>query len=77
MGSSSNNRIYVVDSRYNDTATFKTAMNGVQLVYELATQVTYQLTLTEVKTILGQNNIFADCGDIDLKYLETIGNRLS
>ena len=30
---------YVRDSAYNDTATFKTAMNGVYLIYELATPI--------------------------------------
>ena len=48
----------------------------VTMIGKLATPTTIQLTPTEVKTILGQNNIFGDCGDIDLKYLETIGNRL-
>ena len=71
----------ILSARYTTSGTdanaFKTAINGTKLVYPLATPTTIQLTPTEVKTILGQNNIFADCGDIDLKYLETIGNRLS
>ena len=56
----------IVDSRYTsgDAAAFKTAMSGVQLVYELATPTTVQLTPTEVTTLLGQNNIWADTGDI-------------
>jgi hypothetical protein len=57
------------DSSYTDADTFKTAMNGVQLVYELATPQTYNLTPTEVKTLLGINNIFADCGDADVEYV--------
>ena len=68
--------INVKDSRYTDENDYKTAMNGIYLYYPLKTPTTIQLTPTEVKTILGQNNIFGDCGDIDLKYLETIGNRL-
>jgi hypothetical protein len=68
--------VYAKDTRYTDANQFKTAMNGKYFVYELATPTVIQFTPTEVKTILGQNNIFADCGDIDLKYLETIGNRL-
>ena len=35
-----------------------------QIIGDLATPQTYQLTPTEVKTLLGQNNIFADTGDI-------------
>ena len=52
------------------TATeFKTAMSGVQLVYELATPVTYQLTNQQVIALLkGSNNIWADTGDVALEY---------
>lgn len=38
---------------------------GAEVVYELATSQTVQLTSTEVLTLLGENNIFADCGDIE------------
>jgi hypothetical protein len=63
--------IYVrADSYSGDTTAFKTAMNGVQLVYELATPITVQLTPTQVKSLLGSNNIFADCGQItECKYV--------
>lgn len=40
LGSASSSTFYVVDSSYSDAATFKTAMNGVMLVYELATPTT-------------------------------------
>lgn len=33
--------IMINDSSYADTTTFKTAMNGVKLIYELATPITY------------------------------------
>lgn len=36
-----NKSLYVSDSSYSDAATFKTAMQGVELVYELATPVYY------------------------------------
>ena len=57
-------RVLIRDTRYTDAPTFTTAMSGVQLVYELATPTTVQLTPTEVATLLGQNNIWADTGDI-------------
>lgn len=44
------------------------AANATQLVYELATPITYQLTPTEVTTLLGVNNIWADTGDVDVTY---------
>jgi hypothetical protein len=38
--------------------------NG-QFVYELATPQTYTLSAESVRTLLGDNNIFCDCGSID------------
>jgi hypothetical protein len=48
-----------------DAAIFKTAMTGVQLVYELATPITYTVDPTEVKTLLAVNNILADTGNVN------------
>ncbi len=39
----SNGRVDVIDSSYNDAASFKTAMSGVMLYYELETPVEYDL----------------------------------
>lgn len=60
--------LYVYDSAYTDAVTFKIAMNRVQLVYELATPITVQLTPTEVKTLLGTNNVWADSGEVEVTY---------
>ena len=60
--------VYIRDSAYTDPDDLKTAVSGVKLVYELATPLTYQLTPTEVKTLLGQNNIWADTGDSSVSY---------
>ena len=41
----------------------------VQITIKLATPITYQLTPTEVRSLLGVNNVWADCGSItELKY---------
>lgn len=45
-----------------------TPTTGAQVVYELATHVTYQFTPQEVTTLLGQNNIWADTGDTTVDY---------
>lgn len=45
------------------------ATNDIQVVYELATPLTIQLTPTAVKSLLGSNNVWADTGDIkDAEY---------
>ena len=43
MGLSMDGRLYVYDSAYTDAATFKAAMNGVMLYYELAEPVETQI----------------------------------
>ena len=45
---------------------FKTwlSSNPLQVVYLLATPITYQLTPQEIRTLLGANNVWADTGDI-------------
>lgn len=45
-----------------------TPTTGAQVVYELATPQTYQLTPTEVATLLGDNTIWADTGDVTVTY---------
>lgn len=46
--------------------------NSVQLVYPLATPIEYDLTPTEIETFLGQNNVWADAGDVSLTYYNEI-----
>lgn len=62
--------IYIYDPQTESmtTAEFKSAMSGVQLCYKLATPQTYQLTPTEVTTLLGDNTIWADTGDVSVTY---------
>jgi hypothetical protein len=61
--------IWVNDLSYTTSSSFKTAMNGVQLVYELATPVEYQLTPAQLTQLLGENNVWADSGNcIELEY---------
>lgn len=45
-----------------------TPTTGAQVVYPLTTPVTYQLTPTEIRSLLGLNIVWADCGSVDIKY---------
>lgn len=63
-----NGYVYIYDSRYTDATALKTALNGVYLVYELATPTEIQLTPTEVKTLLGSNNIWSESGTVEVEY---------
>ena len=46
---------------------------SVDIVYTLAAPATYQLTPSEVRTLLGTNNIWADTGDAAVSYRADIG----
>ena len=60
--------LYIKDSAYTDVATFKAAMSGVQLCYELAEPVEYTLTANELTTLYGQNNVWTDVGEVSVDY---------
>lgn len=44
------------------------AEHPLQVVYPLAAPITYTLTPTEVKTLLGENRIYADAGRVTVQY---------
>lgn len=45
-----------------------TPTTGAQVVYELEEPMIYQLTPEEVTALLGENNIWADTGDVEVQY---------
>lgn len=52
-----------------DASAFKTWMTGKKFVYTLATPITYHLTPTQIRLLLGANNIWADTGNVlSLEY---------
>jgi len=61
--------IYIMDTEHTSTTDFVSAVNGHQLVYELATPQTYHLTPQEVDTLLGINNVWADTGNTTAEYV--------
>lgn len=67
-GNASGRVLYVIDSRFDTKEAFQSAVNGVQLIFELDEPITYQLTPQEVTTLLGLNNLWADTGDTTVVY---------
>jgi hypothetical protein len=67
-------RLFVAnpDSSWTSVNDAKADLNGVQLVYELATPTTIQLTPTQIEQLLGQNNVWADTGDVEVKFYNVI-----
>lgn len=48
------------------------AEHPLQISYQLTEPITYTLTPTEVTTLLGDNNIYADTGDVDVVYVRDL-----
>ena len=53
---------------YTDVDSFKAAVNDTYLVVPMKVPQTFQLTPTEVKSMFGINNIYADCGNVSVEY---------
>lgn len=66
--SNGNKQIYVRLDSATTVQDFVTAITGQTFVYPLATPLVYRLSATEIKTLLGVNNIWSDAGDIDIEY---------
>ena len=58
------------DNRFVDADTMKSILNDtpIEYCYYLAEPIKIQLTPTEVRSLLGANNIFADTGDTEVEY---------
>lgn len=62
-----NVRINTINS-YDSAAAMLEDVGDIQICYPLAEPVTYQLAATEVQTLLGDNTISANCGDVTVSY---------
>ena len=59
---------YIKNTAYSDATAFKNAMAGQKIVYDLATPQTIQLTGEEITALLGENNVWASSGDVEVTY---------
>lgn len=67
-GSAANNNLFVTDSRYTTVADFKSANDQRYIYVEAATPQTYQLPAQQVELLTGNNNVWADTGDITITW---------
>ena len=72
-----NDRLYIKDTRFSDVNTFVSTMGSVQIIYELATPIEIQLDSITLQALLNENNIWCDTGDTEVKYLLTVGKKIS
>jgi hypothetical protein len=67
--------IRIKDTRYDNVNDFSAmlAIEKPTIVYELAEPITYHLAPTQIRTLVGNNNIWADTGDIiEGKYFKSL-----
>ena len=64
--------VYITDPSFSQdaagAAALKESLSGQQIVYELATPLVYDLSPVEIRTLAGQNTIWADTGDVTVTY---------
>lgn len=59
-----NGQLFVVNKSYTDAASFKAAMSGVMLCYELETPIDYTIEAQTLDTLYGINYIWSNVGPI-------------
>lgn len=67
-------RIWVKDTGFEgNLAGFKASLaeNNLQIVYPLTSQSVCDITVEQITTLLGTNNIWADCGDVTVQAYAT------
>ena len=61
-------QVVVVIDDVTSLSDFNSIMSDAKIVYMIEEPVTVQLTANEVATLLGQNNIWADTGNVEVEY---------
>ena len=67
-----------IDSQDGKTgAEFKTYVTGMKVLFELNTPIEIQLDSTQITALLNENNIWCDTGDTEVKFILTVGKKIS
>lgn len=76
-GNSTYQYIYIRNDDCDTKEELIAALSGCICCCELATPiVVYASNTAEIPTIVGDNQVFADTGDVALKYFETVGHKI-
>ena len=60
--------LYFVNLDYTDIPTFKASLVGTTITFKLATPTSLTITSQDIPTLLGENNIFSNTGDVEVTY---------
>lgn len=61
-------QVFLRADEYSDVASLKSACGNSKIIYELANPITLANTSQDIPTLLGENNIFSNCGDLEVDY---------
>lgn len=70
LGTTRYHRVLVKDSTYSTLADFKASLSAtnLEIIYTLPTPYIYSLIAEQITTLLGTNNVWADCGNVSVEY---------
>ena len=68
IGRNNGDRLYINDQNYSDVSAFLAAVGDSKYYYDLAAPIFYNLTATQLRTIINKNYIFTDGTSIELDY---------
>ena len=71
-GETGQTRIWVCDNSFETAADYKASLTNQKIVLPKATPTEVTLTPEEITTLVGENNIWADTGDIEVEYKVSI-----
>ena len=67
-GGVSESNFWIKDSRFSNKEEFKQAVSGVKVVFEKKNPTPIYCEPTEIKSLKGNNNVWADTGDVSVEY---------
>ena len=77
MGGANSSNFWVKDTDYLSVTDFVNSLGNYKVVYELASPLTVQLDSNTITALLNENNIWCDTGDTEVKYLLSVGKKIS
>ena len=60
--------VIIKDARFTTVSDFLTGIDGYQLVYQTSEVAYYNFTAVDIPSFAGNNNIWADTGDVEVIY---------
>ena len=70
--------VFLPSTSYATASDFKTAMNGIPLVYKLKEPTYIQLSAQTITALLSENNIWCDTnGDTSVKFILSVGEYIN